>query len=79
MEKTVAPGAGYSRPGCDQCAHCGVQMGIGTTVNFVCRYNPPKVIAQLVPGPEGLAWQGMSFWPIVAKTDWCAKFEPEKH
>jgi hypothetical protein len=54
-------------------------MGIGTTVNFVCRFNPPKVIAQLVPGPEGLAWQGMSFWPNVAKTDWCAKFEPEKH
>ncbi len=79
MEKTKTATQAYSRPGCDMCKHCGVTMGIGKDVGFICRFEPPRVIAQLMPTPDGPSWIGMSFWPTVGKTDWCSRFAAIEH
>jgi hypothetical protein len=77
VEKTPSPqlnGRGY----CEHCKFCGTKMQPGNkTIAFVCRYNPPHTVAQLVPVPGGAQWQVACIWPEVTREDYCGKFEPQ--
>jgi len=69
----------HARGSCDMCKYCGLVAGIDKTVTFVCRRYPPRVTAALVVGPQGPAWQGMTSWPNVSKSDYCGEYEPQLH
>lgn len=82
MDKTVLHDRTMNARGsCDQCKYCGVAMqaGPGSTVQLICRNEPPKVTALLVPTSDGPQWMGSANWPAVTKTDWCGRFEAQTH
>lgn len=69
----------HARGSCDMCKWCGIASAAGKIVTFVCRFNPPTTHAALVMSPQGPAWQGMTTWPNVDKTDYCSRYEPQLH
>jgi len=64
------------RQSCAECAHASRQIEQAQP-GYICRRDPPQVVAVAVPGPQGMAVQASTLWPSVRETDSCAEVFPQ--
>ena len=78
MDKTPTPAA-HTRS-CSRCQFCGSTSTSEKTLQLICRKKPPTVAAALMMTREGQPqWTGVTNWPAVSSSDWCAEFEAQLH